>query len=254
MKLTVLGCGPSSGVPLVGNFWGQCDPANPKNTRLRTSLLVQDDSHNILIDTSPDLRQQLLRAGVSHVDAILYTHAHSDHAHGIDDLRPIYFGGDHRSIPVYGALSALDEIQSRFDYIFKQSNNPEIYPPICTANVIQDRFEIFGHKIIPFDQDHGHSLTTGYRFDRFAYSTDVKNLDDHAFDILKGVDVWFVDCLARNPRPTHAHLELTLSWIQRVKPLRAILIHMNQSLDYETLKSELPNGVEPAYDGMIINL
>lgn len=254
MKLTVLGCGPSSGVPLVGNVWGQCDPANPKNARLRTSLLIQDGVKNILIDTSPDLRQQLLRTDVKVVDAILYTHAHSDHAHGIDDLRPIYFGGDHRSIPAYGSTEALEEIQMRFDYIFKQSSSPEIYPPICTPHIVREKFEIFGHKVIPFEQNHGHSLTTGYRFDQFAYSTDVKNLDDNAFDVLKGVEVWFVDCLARNPRPTHAHLDLTLSWIERVKPTRAILIHMNQTLDYETLKSELPKGVEPAYDGMTIEI
>lgn len=257
MKLTVLGCGPSGGVPLVGNIWGDCDPANPKNSRLRTSLLVEEGGHSILIDTSPDLRQQLLMANVSWLDAVLYTHAHSDHAHGIDELRPLYFSHQRGPIPVYGSASTLDEIQQRFNYLFESLEDPDkarLYPRICDPHVIEGAFDVLGQHVIAFDQDHGHGVTTGYRFDRFAYSTDVKSLGEQAFEVLKGVDVWFVDCLAREPKPSHAHLDLTLSWIERVRPRKAILIHMNQTLDYDTLKNELPPGVEPAYDGMVIEL
>lgn len=257
MKLTVLGCGPSGGVPLVGIGWGRCDPINPKNARLRCSLLIDDGAHKILVDTSPDLRQQLLRTGTTWVDAVLYTHAHSDHAHGIDELRPMHFAGQRRTIPIYGAAHVIGEIQERFNYLFTSIEDPdkaEIYPRIFSPHIIQGEFELLGHKIVAFDQDHGHGITTGYRFNNFAYSTDVKSLDDAAFEVLEGVDTWFVDCLDLVPRPTHAHLELTLSWIERVKPRRAILIHMNQNLDYEELKSQLPNGVEPAYDGMVVEV
>jgi phosphoribosyl 1,2-cyclic phosphate phosphodiesterase len=257
MKLTVLGCGPSGGVPLVGNVWGQCDPDNPKNSRLRTSLLIEDGERTILIDTSPDMRQQLLRAHVSDINAVLYTHAHSDHLHGIDDLRPLYFGGRLKAFPLYGYEETLAEIQKSFSYLFASIEDPHkarVYPRICEAHPIKGAFELFGTRILAFDQDHGHGITTGYRFDNFAYSTDVKALDEKAFEALEGVDTWFVDCLDRDPRPTHANLELTLSWIERVKPRRAILIHMNHTLDYETLKAELPQGVEPAYDGMVVEI
>jgi len=257
MKLTILGCGPSGGVPLVGNVWGRCDPTNPKNTRLRCSLLVEERAHKILIDTSPDLRQQLLHNKVSWIDAVLYTHAHSDHAHGIDELRPMYFGGKRQSIPIYGSEATLNEIQERFEYLFSALEDPDkacLYPRIFEPHTISGAFDVHGHKVIAFDQDHGHSMTTGYRFEHFAYSTDVKVLDDKAFKLLEGIDTWFVDCLAREPRPTHAHLDLALSWIERVKPRRAILIHMNHTLDYETLRAELPAGVEPAYDGMVVEV
>ncbi len=241
----------------MGSGWGRCDPLNPKNYRLRTSLLIDDGAHKILIDTSPDLRQQLLRTQVKWVDAVLYTHAHSDHAHGIDELRPMYFGGKQTTIPLYGAAHVLSEIQERFEYLFTPLEDPDkasIYPRIVESHVIHGDFQLLGHKIIAFDQDHGHSISTGYRFDRFAYSTDVKSLGPKAFEVLKGIDTWFVDCLDYTPRPTHAHLELTLSWIAQVKPRRAILIHMNQLLDYETLKAQLPPGVEPAYDGMVVEV
>lgn len=257
MKLTILGCGPSGGVPLVGNVWGRCDPQNPKNYRLRTSLLIEDQGHKILIDTSPDLRQQLLRVGISQVDAVLYTHAHSDHAHGIDELRPMYFSGQRQSIPIYGQAHVLNEIQDHFGYLFMPLEDPDqasIYPRIFNPQEVKGEFELFGHKIISFEQDHGHSISTGYRFERFAYSTDVKALDAGALEVLAGVDTWFVDCLDYTPRPTHAHLEQTLAWIDQVKPRRAILIHMNQNLDYEELRAQLPAHVEPAFDGMVIEV
>ncbi|MBP6985277.1 MAG: MBL fold metallo-hydrolase [Alphaproteobacteria bacterium] len=257
MKLTVLGCGPSAGVPLIGGIWGACDPLNPKNRRLRTSLLIQDQGRNLLIDTSPDLRQQLISNDIKKIDAVLYTHAHSDHAHGIDELRPIYFGSRQNPIPLYGSQETMAEIQRRFDYLFKPIESelaPVAYPYICESHVIEGSFQLWGHDIIAFNQDHGHSLTTGYRFKDFAYSTDVVRLDEAAFEVLKGVDTWFIDCLDQTPKATHAHLDLTLSWIARVKPRRAILIHMNQNMDYEALRSILPAGIEPAYDNMVIEI
>jgi phosphoribosyl 1,2-cyclic phosphate phosphodiesterase len=257
MKLTVLGCGPSGGVPLIGNVWGRCDPTNPKNARLRTSLLVEEGDFKVLIDTSPDLRQQLLREDVGRVDAVLYTHAHSDHAHGIDELRPIYFGRERNAIPLYGSAATLQEIRERFGYLFatiEDSDKASLYPCIVEPRVIEGSFEVCGIPVVAFNQDHGHGFTTGFRFNRFAYSTDVKALSDEAFEVLKGVDVWFVDCLDREPRPTHAHLDLTLSWIELLRPRRTILIHMNHTMDYEALKVELPEGVEPAYDGMVVEV
>ncbi len=258
MKVKVLGCGPSGGVPLVGNIWGKCNPDNPKNCRRRASALISHQGRHVLIDTSPDLRQQLLDANVQRIDAVLYTHDHADHVHGIDELRPLYFGNQKRSIPVYGDQNTIDRLQTRFEYIFaakKDELRPDLYPPILTPHVLAaDPIDICGLRVQGFAQDHGYSNSVGYRINDFAYSTDVVSLDDKAFEALAGVKVWFVDCLSEKPRPTHAHLDLTLSWIERVQPERAILIHMNQELDYDELKSRLPNGVEPAYDGMEIEL
>lgn len=249
MKLTILGCGPSSGVPLVGNFWGACDSSNPKNQRRRTSLLIEDGQNTILIDTSPDLRLQLLDAKVAHVDAVLYSHAHYDQAHGIDDLRPVWFMNDCSAIPIYGSADTIGELEHRFSYLFPGEGSGIVAP-----NIITDKpFQVCGHTITPFDQDHGHSMTTGYRIGKFGYSTDVKHLDDQAFEALKGIDTWFVDCLDRVEKPSHAHLDLTLQWIERLKPKRAILIHMNHNMDYDQLKKELPPGVEPAFDGMVVD-
>lgn len=258
MKLTVLGCGPSGGVPLIGQVWGACDPAQPKNRRRRCSLLIEDGEHTILIDTSPDLREQLLTTDVKWLDAVLYTHAHSDHAHGIDELRPMFFGAKKGPVQIYGMVDTINELRTRFSYLFSEVNNEEyvkIYPKIIDANIIEHRvFKLFHHNITTYKQDHGNSITTGYRFDSFAYSTDVVRLDDEAFEALSGIDTWFVDCLSMTPRPTHSWLDQTLEWISLVKPRRAILIHMNHELDYDTLKKELPLGVEPAYDGMIVEV
>ncbi len=258
MKVTILGCGPSGGVPLVGNIWGQCDPNDPKNRRLRTSALISHGEINLLIDTSTDLRQQLLNAEVKKVHGVFYTHDHADHVHGIDELRPLYFSHKEGPIPIYGNQDTIIKLERRFPYLFVEKSSvkrPDLYPEILHPYTIDlQPFNVFGITVQAFEQDHGHSTTMGYRFDNVAYSTDVVSLDDGAFEVLQAVDTWFVDCLSRNPRPTHAHLDLALSWIERVKPKRAILIHMNQNLDYETLRKELPKGVEPAYDGMVVEV
>ncbi|MEN8236949.1 MAG: MBL fold metallo-hydrolase [Pseudomonadota bacterium] len=258
MKIRILGCGPSGGVPLVGNVWGNCDPENPKNRRLRTSTLVTHRGKNILIDTSPDLRRQLLDAGVTRIDAVLYTHDHADHTHGIDELRPLYFGNRKNSIQVYGNQATIDRIQRKFKYLFDPKEDElsrDLYPNILQANVIGAKsFDLFGLSIQPFLQDHGYSRSLGFRIGDMAYSTDVVRLDEDAFKVLQGVKLWLVDCLAETPRRTHSHLEQTLKWIERVGPGRAILIHMNQELDYEVLKGKLPEGIEPAFDGMEIEV
>ena len=254
MRVTVLGCGPSTGVPVIGGNWGICDPKDSRNRRRRVSVLVEVGGVVILIDTSPDLREQLLDAGVSWIDAVVMTHAHADHLHGIDDLRSVN-RLMRSTIPLHANRQTLAEIESRFGYVFKPVEPPgHFYKPTVVPREIAGPFEIGGVSVLPFAQDHGVSTTLGIRIGGFAYSTDVTELDDKAFAALDGIELWIVDCLRREPHPTHSHLAKTLSWIARVRPRRAVLTHMDQSLDYRELCSELPNDVEPGYDGLVIDL
>ena len=256
MIVTILGCGPSWGVPQIGGDWGQCDPANPKNRRRRVSIMVEDQGARLLVDTSPDLREQLLDAGVSRFDAVLFTHAHADHLHGLDDLRTVN-RIMRRPIPIFGDPGTLAEIQRRFAYIFtpvREGHGSQYYKPLLEPVAIDGPFVAAGIPVVPFAQDHGFSSTLGFRFGRFAYSTDVINFDEAAFAALAGVETWIVDCIRRDPHVTHSHLERTLAWIARVRPRRAVLTHMDQSMDYATLCRTLPEGVEPGYDGMVIEV
>lgn len=250
MKVTILGCGTSVGVPTVGNHWGACDPSNPKNRRRRVSIAVEEGDTQLLIDTSPDLREQLIDAQISRLDAVLYTHDHADHTHGIDDLRLISYRMK-RKVPVYGDAQTLGQLKSRFQYIFQSQDG---YPAICDPHDINGPFELGALSITPFAQGHGNTISLGYRLNQMAYSTDVNVLDEEAFAALEGIDLWIVDALRYDKHPTHAHLDLTLSWIDRIKPKRAILTHMTHDMDYETLKAQLPDGIEPAYDGMVIDV
>jgi phosphoribosyl 1,2-cyclic phosphate phosphodiesterase len=254
MKVTILGCGGSGGVPLVGDYWGACDPNNPKNRRLRVSILVEEAGASILVDTSPDLRQQALTAGMKKLDAVLYTHGHADHLNGIDDLRPFNRLVD-RAIDVYGSPATLREIAARFAYVFEPIKPGfGFYKPVLTPHEVTGPFEIGGVPIVPFDQDHGFSTTTGYRIGGMAYSPDVVNLSEAAFDALSGLELWIVDCLRFEPHETHAHFDKALSWIGRVKPKRAVLIHMNHTVDFDELARRCPPGVEPAYDFMTLEI
>ena len=255
MRVTVLGCGPSGGVPLIGNDWGECDPANPRNRRRRASILVEQNGAKILVDASPDMRMQLLDAGISRLDGIVFTHAHADHCHGIDEVRALNRAMG-EAVPIYAAPTTLAELKQRFAYIFRPSDpaaGAVFYKPSLLPTIIEGPFEVAGVRVLPFTQNHGFSTTLGFRFGDLAYSTDVVTLDEPVFGALEGVGTWIVDCYRRTPHPTHTHLGQTLDWIARVKPKRAILTHMDVQLDYETLRRELPAGIEPAYDGMVVD-
>jgi len=264
LVVTILGCGPSPGVPRIGNDWGACDPDEPRNRRSRCGLLVERRTAGsaptrVLVDTSPDLRTQLLATGIDSLDAVLYTHAHADHLHGIDDLRAFWMKTKRR-LDVYADDVTSSRIHDAFGYCFKTPPGGT-YPPILAMNRIEAAaaFAIVGAggpvDIAPFVQDHGPSCATmGFRFGSLAYSCDVSGLDDRSASTLEGLDVWIVDALRREPHPSHFSVRESLAWIERLKPRRAILTHMDYSLDYATLRSELPPNVEPAYDGMVITL
>lgn len=255
MKVTVLGCGSSGGVPLIGNDWGNCDPSEPRNRRRRVSILVEQGGTTLLVDTSPDMRAQLLDANVTQLDAVLWTHAHADHMNGIDDLRSVnrMIKGP---IPVYADAATLAHVRKAFGYVFEpmSAKTNFFYKPLLIPQEIEGPFVVNDVPVTPFVQDHGFGRTMGFRFGSVAYSTDVVRLDDAAFAALEGVDVWIVDCLREEPAPTHSHLTQTLEWIERVKPRRAILTHMGERLCYADLMKRLPPGVEPGYDGLVLEL
>lgn len=250
MKVTILGCGTSGGVPRIGNVWGRCNPADPRNRRRRVSILVEKADTAVLVDTSPDLREQCLDADIRRLDAVLYTHDHADHTHGIDDLRGVAQSMG-RMVDVYGDAPTLAMLGRRFDYVFKDQTG---YPAICVAHEIIGPFRVGSLDIQPFEQIHGSATSLGFRFGPVAYSTDVNVMPEAAFEVLRGVDTWIVDALRYDPHPTHPHLDLTLEWIARVRPRRAILTHMTWDMDYEELSARLPAGVEPACDGLVIQL
>lgn len=257
MRITILGCGGSSGVPLIGNFWGECDPAEPRNRRRRVSILVEDGDTRVLVDASPDLREQLLDANVSRLSGVILTHAHADHLHGIDDLRAVNYLMQ-APLPLYATPATLAEVERRFGYALKPLGGAGIdyYRPALTPTPIDGpAFEVGGIRFQGFDQDHGIGGTTlGLRFGKAAYSTDVVRLPPAALEVLAGVDLWIVDCLRFAPHPTHAHFDQTMEWISRVKPRRAVLTHMGHLMDYRKVAARCPTGVEPGYDGMVIEL
>ncbi|WP_439814466.1 MBL fold metallo-hydrolase [Zavarzinia sp. CC-PAN008] len=250
MKITILGCGTSSGVPTVTGHWGACDPLEPRNARTRVSILVEDKGTAVLVDTTPDFRQQALRAGIRRLDAAICTHDHADHCHGIDDLRGIA-AAMRRRVPYHADAVTLASLQQRFGYIFTSQDG---YPAICDPVLVDGPFQVNDMAIVPFEQKHGKRPSLGLRFGPFAYSTDISEMTEENFATLAGIEVWVVDALRYEPHPSHAHLDLTLSWIERLRPARAILTHMTWDMDYARLKAELPPGVEPAFDGMEIEI
>ena len=260
LKVTILGCGTSGGVPRIGNHWGSCDPSNPKNRRRRCSVLVQreggEGTTNVLVDTAPDLREQLLEAKVGWLDGVLFTHDHADHTHGIDDLRMVSYNG-RRRVVVYHDEATGRSLKERFTYCFNTPRESE-YPPILDSRLIRPGEPVRIHgaggvvEALPFRQRHGPGETLGFRFGGIAYSPDVSDLPEVSLMLLEKLDVWIIDALRYTKHPSHFSVDQALSWIARVKPKLAVLTHMHVDLDYEALARELPQGVEPAYDGMVL--
>ncbi len=267
LQVRILGCGSSGGVPRLGGpgeagNWGDCDPANPRNRRRRCSILVRrrsgEGETRVLVDTAPDLHEQLLAARIGRLDGVLITHDHADQTHGMDDLRAIAMNAGSRT-DVWGDRATWKSLMTKFGYCFSQPPGSD-YPAILNAHEIHEPFKPFvivgaggAIPIEAFKQGHGQVHSLGFRFGPIAYSSDVDMLDQAAFDTLQGVECWIVDALRRNPHPSHAHLARSLEWIARVRPKRAILTNMHLDMDYETLRRELPAGVEPAFDGMILD-
>jgi phosphoribosyl 1,2-cyclic phosphate phosphodiesterase len=262
LQVTILGCGSSAGVPRLGGpdgsgDWGACDSTNPKNRRRRCSLLLQRGRTTVLVDTSPDMREQLLAARVSRLDAVLMTHPHADQTNGIDDLRPLTFIM-HRRVDMYADEATLAHLSRQFSYCFETPEGSG-YPPIINGHVIPEPFSPFAISgaggpvpVLAFWQAHGPVKSLGFRFGGLAYSSDVSELDEIAFTALEGIETWIVDALRYRPHPTHANVETALNWIARVKPKRAILTNLHIDMDYDELAAQLPEGVEPAYDGMVV--
>jgi len=259
LTFTILGCGSSMGVPRVALGWGSCDPNNPKNRRRRCALLVERANAQglltrVLVDCSPDLRQQLLDTQVDWLDGVLISHEHADHTHGIDDLRPLFIRR-RRRVDVYLDEATSRALHARFGYCFMTPPGSE-YPPILTEHRIEPgRFiAINGQggpiEALPVLQNHGDIPSLGFRFGNVAYSADIKSLPEASLAALRGLDVWIVDALRRAPHPSHMNLEEALQWIGRVEPKRAILTNLHGDLDYEILRASLPENVEPAFDGM----
>ncbi|MEZ5778670.1 MAG: MBL fold metallo-hydrolase [Paracoccaceae bacterium] len=259
MRFTILGCGSSGGVPRIGGLWGDCDPANPKNRRTRCSMLVEriesEGVTRVLIDTSPDMREQLLRASVTSLDAVIYTHSHADHVNGLDDLRQLVFLSRQR-VPVWADMATQQQLMARFGYAFAQPEGSS-YPPICDLHTIRGPAIIDGAggqiTFDPFEVDHGDIDALGFRIGAVAYLPDVLKIPEPVWlSHLHNLDCWIVDALRRTPHPTHAHMALTLEWIERAAPRRSILTNMHIDMDHAAVESETPENISAAYDGMVV--
>lgn len=250
MKVRLLGSGTSSGVPRIGNDWGDCDPAEPRNRRTRASILVETATTRILVDTSPDMRAQLLDAHVATVDAVIWTHDHADHCHGIDDLRQMFHAVGR---PIRGLARATTRasLEGRFGYVFHGRDG---YPPTVAVEDLPDTLTIGDIAVAVVDQPHGNIQSAGLRFTAdngsIGYATDLHDMTDAMRRLYIGLDIWIVDALRRRPHPSHPDLSTALRWIAELAPRHAVLVHMDQSMDYATLCAELPPGAEPGYDGL----
>ncbi|SPF78498.1 MBL fold metallo-hydrolase [Pseudoprimorskyibacter insulae] len=258
LRFTILGCGSSGGVPRIGGHWGDCDPTNPKNRRRRCSLLIERESDTgtttVLVDTGPDMREQLIDAGVGRLDAVVYTHGHADHVHGIDDLRQIVFNMRQR-LPVWADGDTQNDLLSRFGYAFVQPEDSP-YPPILNLHTIRGPFTIDGAggpiELTPFRVNHGSIDALGFRVANLAYLPDVVKIPDDVWPTLQGLDCFIIDALRRTPHPTHSHLALALEWIDRIACRRAVLTNMHIDLDYDAVAAETPDHIVPAYDGLTV--
>ncbi len=261
LEVVILGSGSSGGVPRGDGDWGACDPTEPKNRRTRCSALIRrhgpDGVTSVLIDTSPDLREQALAAGIRHVDGVLFTHDHADQTHGIDDLR-VFAIRSRQRIPVWMDAATREALTHRFDYIFESKLG---YPAIVEARDIPPHGEVWAVDgaggpvpVVTFDQAHGPIRSVGYRCGSVAYSSDVSDLDEAALEAVRGCDLWIVDALRYTPHPTHAHLERTLDWIARSRVRKAVLTNLHIDMDYKALSEIVPPNVEVGFDGWTARL
>ena len=256
MKVTILGCGSAAGTPSVSGGWGKCDPANPKNRRSRASILVEEGPTAILVDTSPDLRQQMLDVGIQSLDAVLYTHVHADHIHGIDELREIT-RLTKTALPVYGTAETLEELAARFAYVFKPvPADGLVFRPWLTPTVITpaERFAVGPVMVESILQIHGPGTTVGFKFGDLIYSTDLVDLPEASKAVIAGAKLWIVGALSDVPYFTHAHVAKVLDWVAELKPQRTVITHMSNALDYDRLAAQLPECVTPAFDGMVFEV
>ena len=254
MKIRILGCGTSFGVPRIGNDWGECDPDEPRNRRTRSSILIETGGKRLLVDCGPDLREQLLAAKVGTLDGVIITHDHADHCHGIDELRAVE-QVMRRPVPLYARSEVLGGLQKRFGYIF---NSRSFYRAVAEPIGLADALE-FGDAMLRFvDQPHGGITSVGMRVDEngrsAVYAIDFNDLTDEMRALYEGADVWVSDCLSRRPHPTHTHLDAVLGWARELGIGQLYLSHLNNSMDYRTLLSELPDWAAPAHDGLEIIL
>ena len=254
MKVRILGCGTSSGVPRIGNDWGDCDPAEPKNRRTRSSILVESGDERLLVDCGPDMREQLLVAGIAALDAVIVTHDHADHCHGIDDLRQVAHHIS-RPVPVHARSETLRRLRKRFAYAFEGT---PLYPPVLDAIELDEEFVLGSARLRFVDQPHGGITSLGIRVDdggrSIGYAIDFHDLTDDMASLYAGIDLWICDCLRRKPHPTHAHLDAVLGWARELKVGQLLLTHLDKSMDYATLCAELPDWAAPAFDGQEIVL
>lgn len=255
LRLTILGCGSSGGVPAIGNNWGRCDPAEPKNDRTRASIAIQSDNSCLLVDTGPDCRMQVNRAGIESVDAVLYTHAHGDHVAGIDELRS-FQRRDRRVMPIYGHQETIDELLIRFAYMFHETGGG-IYPPALDATAFTpDQYckpqEIAGISVMPFEQDHTTCTSLGFRFGDIAYCTDMHRLSEESLEAIKGVRVWIVDAAGHYFKDNIVHISIpqVIEMNEEVGAEEVYLTHLSLMMDYQALKNDLPAGFFPCYDGL----
>jgi phosphoribosyl 1,2-cyclic phosphate phosphodiesterase len=250
VRARILGSGTSSGVPRIGNDWGACDPAEPRNRRTRASLLIEHEGVRVLVDTSPDMREQLLAADVDRLDAVVWTHDHADHCHGIDDLRQVFHAlGE--PVSGYARPDTLATLRRRFGYVFEGKVG---YPAVAMVEPLPDLVSFGAMRMSVVDQPHGRTWSAGLRFEvdgiAIGYATDISEMTDALRAHYADLDVWIVDALREAPHPSHANLPTVLGWIEELRPSRTVLIHMDHSMDYATLRARLPSGVEPGYDGM----
>jgi len=260
-RVTVLGCGASGGVPLLGGAdghgdWGACDPAEPRNRRLRSSVVVENGAaRRLLIDAGPDLRAQLLSTGLAALEAVAFSHIHADHVLGIDELRIVnrLRGG---ALDTYATYQTLSELKSRFEYAFRPPTPPAFYRPALAARAVAPGETVMmgGMPVRLFRQDRRVMETLGFRIGRFAYSTDVVTLPEDSLEALEGLDTWIVGCLQRAYHPVHANIARVMEWVARLRPRRCVLTHMSTDLDWEWMRANLPPGIEPAFDGMVLEV